>query len=366
MSENNNKVYTVKKIESTSIKETLLKIKDLLNYLFRKWVIICIFGFGGAAVGLIASLLLKPEYKAHLSFALIDNSSGGMGLASLASTFGFGDFGSNEGAFSGGNLLEIIKSRHSIEKTLLTPVSYQGKFQNLVEIYIQFTERRDLWQKQMKNIELRTLSFPVGQVREKFTRTQDSVMESIYKEIVESGALSVIKKDKKTDMVSVDYTSGNELFSKFFVEMLMDETYSFYIETRTSQSRANIEMMQVTADSIKGLYESALYKSASSSQFNINPALQMAAVPKIKQEANVQLYGAVYAEVLKNLETLKLDLAREKPIVQIIDKPRLPLVVIRLRKMKGMMIGGIGGGLLIVFWLLGLLFIKDMMKENEG
>lgn len=365
MSENNNKVYTVKKIESISLKETLLRIKGLWSYLLKRWLIICIFGFGGAALGLTTSLLLKPNYTAHLSFALIDNSSGGMGLASLASSFGFGDLGSNEGAFSGGNLLEIIKSRHSVEKTMLTPVLYGGKKQNLVEIYIQFTEKRAIWKKQQKNKELHTLSFPVGQSRESFTRSQDSIMESIYKEIVETGALSVNKKDKKTDMVSVDYTSGNELFSKIFVEKLMDETYTFYIETRTSQSRANIEIMQTTADSIKGLYEASLYRSASSSQFNINPALQMAAVPKIKQEANVQLYGAVYAEVLKNLETLKLDLAREKPIVQIIDKPRLPLQIIRLRKIKGIMIGGIGGGALIIFWLLGSLFLRNMMKEDN-
>ena len=143
----------------------------------------------------------------------------------------------------------------------------------------------------------------------------------------------------------------------------MAETYRFYSDTRTSQSRANINMMQAKADSIKSLYESALYKGAGFSQVNINQALQFAAVPKIKQENNAQLYATVYAEVLKNLETLKLDMARETPIIQIIDTPRFPLEKARLGKGKAMVIGGILGGTLIVFYLMTGLLLKTILKD---
>jgi len=122
-------------------------------------------------------------------------------------------------------------------------------------------------------------------------------------------------------------------------------------------------MMQAKADSIRRLYEASLYRSAGYSQVNINPALQFAAVPKIKQENNAQLYATVYTEVLKNLETLKLDLARETPIVQIIDTPRFPLEKERLGKAKAMATGGVLGGFLIVFYLLGAMFLKKAMEE---
>ena len=144
----------------------------------------------------------------------------------------------------------------------------------------------------------------------------------------------------------------------------MDQTYKFYKETKTSQSRTNINMMQHTADSIKSLYEGALYKGAGYSQVNINPALQFAAVPHIKQENNEQLYGTVYAEVLKNLETLKLDMARETPIVQVIDTPRMPLKMDRLGKAKGIVIGGIIAGFLIVSFLLGQLLLKELLNKK--
>jgi hypothetical protein len=351
--------------DEISLKELIVKAKEWWQYLLSKWIIILAFGLGGAVIGLVVSLLTPPKYTAKLSFALVEKSAGGGGLADLASSFGLSSMlgGGSSGAFSGDNLLEIMQSPHTIDQTLLSPVVYNGKKQNLVEVYIQFNELRKDWQKNEKNKELQTLSFPIGQQRETFTRAQDSVMNGIYTKLMKSNSLSIARKDKKLSFVNVSFTSKDEVFSKLFEEKLMEVTYGFYRETRTAQSRANINMMQAKADSIKKLYESSLYKSAGYSQVNINQALAFAAVPKQKQEYNSQLYATVYTEVLKNLETLKLDLARETPIVQIIDTPRFPLEKEKLGKIKAVAIGGIAGGFLIVFYLLGAIFLKNAMKE---
>ena len=352
--------------DEISLKELIEKAKEGWRYLLSKWIIILIFGLGGAAVGLIASLLTPPKYTAHLSFALVEKSAGGGGLADLASSFGMGGLlgSGSSGAFSGDNLLEIMQSPHTIEQTLLTPVVYQGKKQNLVEVYIQFNDLRKDWLKNLNNKELQTISYPIGQKRETFTRTQDSVLNGIYDKIIKSNALTIARKDKKLSFVNVNFTSKDEVFSKLFEEKLMEETYRFYKETKTAQSRANVNMMQAKADSIRRLYESSLYRSAGYSQVNINQALAFAAVPKLKQDNNAQLYATVYTEVLKNLETLKLDLARETPIVQIIDTPRFPLEKERLGKSKAMATGGMLGGMLIVFYLLGGMFLKNALKDN--
>lgn len=362
-------IQTVTKKDEISLPEIINEVKKYWSYLLSKWIIILVFGLSGGVLGLVASFLTKPTYTAHLSFALIEKTTGG-GLADLASSFGISGLGgSNNNAFSGDNLLEIIQSRYAIELTLLTPVDYKNKKENLVEAYIDYSGLRNIWKSNLKNKELQTLSFPLGQRRETFTRLQDSVLFSIYAGFINSKSLKVIRKDKKNSIVNVDFSSKDELFSKLFIEKLMEQTYSFYKYTKTSQTKANVEMMQHSADSIKNLYESALYKSAGISQVNINTAIQFAAVPKIKQENNAKLYGAVYAEVLKNLETLKLDMARETPIVQLIDSPRFPLNVVKLGKVKGVIFGGILGGLLIISYLLGMNYIKEnffneISKEN--
>lgn len=348
-----------KKPDEISLIEIIQYIQKAYKYLLSKWLIICIFGIGGGLIGLGVSFFIKPTYTAHLSFSLVEKASGG-GLADLASSFGFGGLvGSNSnGAFSGDNLLEILKSRYAIEQTLLTPINYKGNTENLIEVYIDVYNLRKEWLKNKKNKQLNDLKYPIGLKREKFNRTQDSVLFSIYDKIISSKSLLIARKDRRVSIVFLDFTSEDELFSKLFSETLMDQTYKFYKDTKTAQSRLNISMMQAKADSVKLLYESALYKGASYSQININPALQYAAVPIIKQESNARLYGTVYAEILKNLEALKLEFARETPIVQIIDKPIFPLKKEKIGKIKGIIIGGFLGGLLSICYLSLSMFIK--------
>lgn len=350
-----------------SLIEIIDYVKKLYKYLMSKWIIICVFGIVGALIGLGASFVIKPKYTAHLSFALVEKSSGGGNLADIASSFGFSGLmgGGANGAFSGDNLLEIMKSRHTVESTLLTPVKYKNETINLIAIYIEFNDLRKGWTNNKKNPVLAELKYPVGQSRETFSRIQDSVLFYIYDNIIKSQNLQIARKDKKLSFVSVDFTSTDENFSKLFVETLIDQTYKFYKETKTSQSIYNINMMQQKADSVKTLYETAMYRGAAFSTVNINPALQTAAVPRLKQESDAKLYGTVYTEILKNLESLKLDLARETPIVQIIDRPILPLEKNKLGKLKGLVIGGFIGGFLIVLCLLIVLFYKELVENSK-
>ena len=55
-----------------------------------------------------------PTYTATLTFALEEGESGDGSLSGLASQFGYNIGGSGGGAFSGDNLLELMKSRRLI------------------------------------------------------------------------------------------------------------------------------------------------------------------------------------------------------------------------------------------------------------
>ncbi|MEA4986052.1 hypothetical protein SDC9_27769 [bioreactor metagenome] len=352
-------------IVTTEHKELKLLIENIVvlwRYLLAHWLIIVVFGVGGAILGLSISFIVKPRYTANLSFSLLEKSAGSSGLAGLVSSFGVGSlFGDGGNAFTGDNLLEIIKSRYTIEKTLLSPMVFQGEEMTMADAYIKINRLDEKWSKK-KSGSLHKVSFPLEQKRETYSRMQDSILGVFYNDFIESKQLSVIRREKKISMVYVSFTSLNEQFSKYFVENLIEQTSRFYKETRMSQSIVNINMMQQTADSIKALYEEAIYGSAAISSVNINTAYQTAVVPRIKQENNAQLYGTVYAEVLKNLETLKLDMAKETPIIQIIDKPYYPLKIKKIGKLKGLVFGGFAGGVLIVFFLLIKRYFKGIQN----
>ena len=363
MENSTNKTSVSKEISITEIIEIVLKY---YRYLLTKWKIIVVFGVTGALIGLAASFLIKPKYTAKMSFALVEKSSGGGGLADLASSFGFSGLlgGGSNGAFSGDNLLEIIKSRKATELALLSPVEYKGKTVTLMQMYMDFSGIKESLKSVKNNPQLKNLDYPVGITKEQFNRVQDSVIMSVYAYFQDKQLLKVSRKDKKVSIVNVEFTSKNEMFSKYFVESLINQTYAFYRATKTAQSQMNVDMMQVKADSVKALYESALYKGAAISTVNINQAFQTAAVPRLKQESDAKLYVTVYAEILKNLETLKLDLARETPLVQIIDEPDLPLKKDKLGIIKGVLLGGIIGVVLILFFLISYNFVNLLIKEQ--
>ena len=350
-----------KELTLTDLRATL---KVWWKAMLGKWLIIVLVGLTGGAIGLGASFIIKPKYTAHLSFALIEKGGGGGGLASLASSFGLGGlFGGGGSAFSGDNLLQILQSRYAVESTLLSPIDFNGQKMTMMDAYAQFMEMDKGWRKS-KDPQLASMSFPIGQPRETFSRAQDSVLYEVYYQFVSSRLLKVTRRDKKISIVTVDFKSKNEQFSKVFVEELMNRTYEFYKNTRTSQSRVNIDVMQQTADSIRNLYETAMSRSAGISQVNVNKAFSMAAVPRMKYENDAQMYGAVYGEVLKNLETLKLDLARETPLVQIIDTPRYPLKKDKLGKIKGIALGGFIAGILIVFILTLNFYLSNKFNNS--
>ncbi len=348
--------------DELSIKEIIQIIQDWWKYLWSKWLFILICGLVGGGLGVVYSLFKAPKYSAHLSFALVEDAGSMSGLADFASSMGLSAlFGGNSGAFSGDNLLEIVTSRYIVEETLLTPVIFKGENKTLADAFIQYSGIRKKWNKNKKVPELKTLSYPIGQPRETFTRVQDSVLFKMFQAVSNPRYLQIARVNKKISIVTVDFTSYNEQFSKLFIENLIEQTYNFYSKTRTAQIRINVEMMQQKADSVKTLYEDALYKSAGIPQINVNPAIRFANVPRIKQEANAQLFSTVYVEVLKNLETLKLDLARKTPLVQIIDTPRYPLYKSRFGKFKGIVFGGFIGGILALGYLISKKYLNNLL-----
>jgi uncharacterized protein involved in exopolysaccharide biosynthesis len=339
--------------DEISLKEVILRIKDWWKYLFSKWIIILLAGLLGGGIGFIYAFIQKPTYVAELSFALEDDKAGGGlgGALGIASQFGFDLGGSGGGgAFAGDNLVELIKSRSIIEKTLLSTLNINGKNQTLVNYYIEFSKlensKSDL--KEEGNIQ-----FLPNSDRSKFTRQQDSLLGVFHKAFI-NGILSVEKKDKKLSIITVKMKSSNELFSKLFTERLVKEVSDFYIETKTKKSAENLAILQHQTDSVRNALNSAISGVATSFDANPNPnqALQILRVPSQRRTVDVQANQAILTELVKNLEISKVSLRKETPLIQIIDRPILPLAIEKSSKKTSLILGGFLFGFLTVSFLI--------------
>ena len=130
--------------DEISLKELILKIKYWYRFLVTKWVVIVAVGIIGGAIGLGYAFTQKTTYTASLSFIIEGDSQGGAnspGALGLVSSLGIDIGGSGAGSiFSGGNLIELMKSRNIIENALLNPITVNGKAQSFAQYYISFNE----------------------------------------------------------------------------------------------------------------------------------------------------------------------------------------------------------------------------------
>jgi hypothetical protein len=360
--ENSSENINAKGKDEISVRDLILTIKEWTNYLFSKWLIISLLSIVGAGLGYVYSTFQKPVYMAQLTFVLEDSKSSSLGsYAGIANQFGIdlgGGGGGGVGVFSGDNILAFLKSRLMVEKTLLSPVLVGNQNISLAELYISTNNFRKGW---IKNPELQKINFPATTDRSKFSLLQDSILNVIYEGIIKNGLL-VAKPDKKSSFITVSCGSLNELFAKAFIDRLVVEATEFYVATKTKRSKANVDILQAKADSVERLLNRKVYSSAVAQDLNLNPARKVASVGAEVILRDKVLLQTVYTEIIKNLEISRMSMAQETPLIQIIDRPILPLKWKKFGWLKGLFFGGLLGGMGCIMVLFGRKIYREIMS----
>jgi hypothetical protein len=245
-----------------------------------------------------------------------------------------------------------------IQKALLEPVSLENNKQSLADLYIQANEWRKAW-KEKKN--LKNIQFPVRATG--LSRTQDSVLGVIYDNMIKA-ELTVGQKDKKNSIINVDIKSKDELFAKQFTETLAVIVSDFYVETKSKKAKDNLAILERQRDSIRAALNGSLTGVAVSNDqvFGLNPALNVRRVPIVKKEVDVQANTALLTELIKQTELARINLRKETPLIQVIDKPILPLKKEKFGKVKGLVLGGFLAAFLMIGVLIGRKVLKGIMS----
>lgn len=344
--------------DEISLKELILKLREWYRYLLSKWLTILIAGLIGGTLGLIYALTQKPIYIAETTFVLEEGESGG-GLgqySGLASMMGI-DLGSGGGGiFKGDNILQLYKSRKMIQETLLSQDTFEGKQQLLIDRYIEFNKLRDRWAEKPALAKLEFVTNPVA-----YNRAKDSIMGKIV-EGIRKDLLQVTKLDKKLSIINVKVKSEDEMFAKAFADNIVAKVNQFYINTKTKKSLENVAILQKQTDSVRRVLNFSIggVAAAIDANPNSNPAFQSLRVGSQKKQVDVQASGAVYQELVKNLELSKITLRKERPLIQVIDEPVFPLYKEKTSKLLSIIIVG------TVFGILSIIFLsfKKLIKES--
>jgi uncharacterized protein involved in exopolysaccharide biosynthesis len=339
--------------DEISLKELIQKIQEWIAYLKTQLKLIIGIAALGGIIGFVYASFQKPTYLATTTFVLEEDKGGGGGLGGamgLASSFGLDLGGGGGGLFTSSNIIELMKSRFVVEKTLLNPVQIVGKEISLADYYIQINELKEGWSKKPSPA---NINFPVNADRTKFSLEQDSILQAISADLIKEN-LTIAQKDKKVSIISLTVRTESELFSKLFCEQLLKETSDFYIETKSKKSRLNVDILQHQADSIRAELNGAItgVATASDNVYNLNPAFNVKRTPSTRRQVDVQANTAILTQLVAQLELSKVSLRKETPLVQLIDRPILPLENDKIGGLKSLVFGALLAGFLTIIYLV--------------
>ncbi len=331
--------------ERISLGSVIRTIRDWVRSMLMAWKKIILGAIVIGGLYFTFQMLKKTEYTAQTTFVLEVDSGAGLGgqLSSLANLAGvnLGSLTESSGVFQIDNIIELYRSYRMMKKTLLTPVSMgEGNPERLITRYGREEKLDEKWAALGISFEL-----PDHQLMVK----HDSVLKEVVEDILEQN-LVVSKPNRKLTILSVAYSSEDEVFAKAFNEQLVQHVNDFYLETKTKKTGENLKILSFQADSVKRVLDASLLALArfEDENPNINPLRQQERVEQQKIQIDVQAAGTVYREIVKNLEIAKVAHRNNLPLIQVIDEPIFPLEDNRMKWYKALVIGLFAGGVLMV------------------
>lgn len=311
-----------------------------------------VIGILSAGVGVAAAILLPIEYEAKLTF-IIEEPGGGAGAlagyAGMASQFGI-DLGGESSAFSTDNVVELLQSRQLVTEALLSTADNEP----LINSFIHAYDLRSEWEEDERLVNI--------QFNAEQGYLQDSLLAGIYESLIEDH-LVIERVNITSNILYVSCVTENEYFSKAMSERLVDAVAKYYVDVKTQRARQTLDFIQERTDSVAGALADAELGLArwKDSQRSIIKAEGY--LTELRLQRQVQILNAMYAEAIKNLELSKVTLLKETPLLQVIDRPILPLKQVKLSLPKAVVIFGIIGGILAVLWVLGAKIVRDSLED---
>ncbi len=340
------------------------QIGETSRYILFKWKPVLLVALLLAALGAAYSYFKKVDYVADMTFALDEGAASSTqqthsGLSELTEALGISQSYDAGGVFSTpSNIVELLSSRLLIEKTLRTSTTIDGHTISFADFFLDSLEYRDKWLKDKPHYYKQ--SFPIPNGSRSDTLFENSLYQAMF-EVLIAKNIKVDKVGKGSTLYEATCTSHNELFSKLFLENLMQQVKNYYVDVKTERAQINLEFIQQRLDSIQRAYNKSLTGRASYYDEHINPALQIARVAQDKQQTDIQILKTTYVDLNRSLEAAKTTLIRETPLIQYVDQPILPLKKLRSSPMKFGLIGFFAG-LFLAGGFFGLRKAFEYMK----
>ena len=343
--------------DEIQLKDILIKLSDYKSFLVTKRLTILLFSFFFSFLAIVIVFTSEVRYNADLTFVVEGENQGGTlsGMSGIANQYGFDIGSSSSTTFSQDNVIELLKSRGVVQKALMQKAIVNNKMDLLIEHYLELNEVKEKWE---DIDDLKSIYF-----HDYTTYIHDSIIGVIWEQIIEND-LNINMQTDKANIVKLSYGSLNQEFAKAFVESLIGEMSKMYISHQTAQANNTLDFLQKRADSVFIELENAEQDYAKIKDVNQRIVKASGRLKELQLMRKVEVLNTMYLELVKNLELSKITLLNKTPIINIIDKPIIPLEEDNFSSVLAAILGALLGGFLsISFFVFSKLF-KDAVLES--
>lgn len=349
-----------------TLRDLVLRVQASIRFLLAKWRWVLLCAIVGIAIGIGYFLLKAPKYLATISFVTDTDKAAGSDMnayAGLAAKFGL-DLGMNAGGndlFAGANIFDLMGTRLMLENTLLTRVEIDGKKDLLINKFIQVEGLDRKWRNKPFHM---GLSFSMDSSG--LTRSQNKVINEICK-LIRKDYLNFPDKEKSSNdltLMSVNFLSKSEALSDLFLTNLVQNVASYYVNTTTRRARANLTVLNKQLDSVRSQLYGAMSNVASFQDRNLNLVREAPRVQQQKSALTMNVNSAIYQQLVGAVETARMNLQKETPLFEIVDRPVLPLEKKKPVLILCILVGAFMGGFLSCVALLIHRFYQRLMHPE--
>jgi len=338
----------MKNNSESSFKDIIVTISNHKNELKKRLFFIFSIAIIFSLLGFWFSKLQEKQYVAVLSFIVEDQSeatdfSSFSGMANLA---GFNLGGNTSSSFSQQNIIELLKSRKIIEKTLNHKCEISGKSDLLLNHYIRINSF-------INDSSITNLS----------TNYNDSIINVVWSRIINE-EMNILFQNNEANILNLSFESLNAEFAKNFTEIIISEISEMYSDYQTEKTRIALNNLETRSDSIFSELKSAERSLARVKDKNTRVITSSGRLHEIQYMREVEVLNAIYIELRKNIEITNMNLLDETPLVQIIDKPFLPLNITNRSTLFWIVIFSFLGVFITVFMIISRKLVRDTLRED--
>jgi uncharacterized protein involved in exopolysaccharide biosynthesis len=342
-----------------SIKEIFELIKKYYSLIWDKklWIILC-----SLIVGLLLGVRakLQPDiYNAKLSFMVNEDEGGVNSIGTILGQFGFG------GGNSGKNyekIMDIARSNKLLKQVLMEKATLQGQNDYIGNYIIQLYEYHEYWEEDSL---IRDFVYTSTNGSSKAAIVATKKLVSLLRgdpKDPDSNPLLSIEYDDESTILEIHGVTESPDLSIELAKVWYEKVLTFYVKNSTERQQKTLNELTIKSDSIYNLLvgsETGLARG--SDKMGLIKAIDN--LPTAQQSRNMQMYSAMYAEVIKNKETTEFILKSQTPYFQAIDIPLMPLKKVNKRGwFMWSIIGCIAGGIMGIGLIVGYDYINEELN----